>query len=488
MLVGTAPVEQIGTDRQRLGIEAQDMERILILDDDADMAEGSSRMLAGAGYECVTVTDPRRALTMIEEERPDLLLTDLRMPGMDGLELLRQAHREDPRLPVVILTAYATVESAVEAVKNGAFEYLQKPFSGEQLRQVVERALSQRRLELENRNLREQLQSTYGFEQIAGRSTALKEVLELARKAARSEANVLVLGESGTGKELLARAIHANSRRATQPFVPIDCAALPENLLESELFGHEKGSFTGAIATKPGLLEIANRGTLFLDEIGELPASLQVKLLRALQERQIRRIGGTRQIQVDVRFVTATNRDLRRFVADGHFREDLYYRINVIDIALPPLRERHGDVSLLARTFLKEFAEVSHRALDGFEPEALATLEKYPWPGNVRELRNVIERACALTDGDKITLGDLPKHVVSAPPLPEGDGPDEDEIGAASATMSLKQAKERWINQLEAAYVAEVLRREGGNVSQAARAAGVDRKTLHRLLNKYSLR
>jgi len=457
-------------------------ERILIVDDEPDMVENCQRILGRAGYRCLTATDPQQALALLESERPDLLLTDLKMPGMDGMELLRNARQIDPQMPVIILTAFATIESAVAAVKAGAFDYLPKPFSVDQLTLAVDRALAQRRLTLENLRLREQLQGTYGFENIVGRSPAMAQVFELVRKAARSEANILVVGESGSGKELIARAIHANSPRSAEAFVPVDCASLPEPLLESELFGHEKGAFTGAVKTKPGLIEVAHRGTLFLDEIAELPLGLQVKLLRALQEREIRRVGGTRQIDVDVRVVSATNRDLREFVTKGHFREELYYRVNVIAISLPPLRERRGDVTLLAHTFLKKYGHGRERPLRGFEPEAIQLLEAYPWPGNVRELQNVIERACALAEGDTITVRDLPEHVRSSQPVSSVP------FQPPAATLPLKEAKARWMSELEAAYLSELLKRHGGNVSQAARDAGIDRKTFHRLLNKYGLR
>jgi DNA-binding NtrC family response regulator len=459
------------------------VERILILDDEPDMVETCRRILDGAGCQCLGTTNAREALSLLATERPDLLLTDLRMPEMDGMEMMRRAHEIDPQMPVVMLTAYASLESAVAAVKGGAFDYLSKPFSIDQLRVTAERALNRRRLELENLHLREQLRGVYGFENIVGRSPALQQALELVRKAARSDANILVLGESGTGKELIARAIHANSPRSAAPFVPVDCASLPENLLESEVFGHEKGAFTGAAAAKPGLMETAHRGTLFLDEIGELPLGLQVKLLRALQERQIRRVGGTKFIDIDIRVVSATNRDLRAAVAEGKFREDLFYRINVIDIALPPLRERQGDIELLAISFLKKYAGTGERILAGFEPEAMVALESYAWPGNVRELQNVVERACALADRDMILLTDLPTHVRALAPRPEQPPPAE-----ITTRLTLKEAKERWINQLEAAYITELLKREGGNVSQAARKAGVDRKTLHRLLHKHGIR
>ncbi len=457
-------------------------ERIVILDDEADMAASLARVLTNAGYECLVSSDPAEGLRMLGSEHPDLLLTDLRMPGMDGMEILVRAREVDRQVPVIVLTGHASLEAAVAAVKAGAFDFLSKTFSNDQLKLTVERALTKRRLELENLHLRDQLRSTLGFENLIGQSLALRQVLELVRKAARSDANILVLGESGTGKELIARAIHANSPRSTQPFVPVDCASLPEQLLESELFGHEKGAFTGAANAKQGLMETAHRGTLFLDELGELPLSLQVKLLRALQERQIRRVGGTKQIALDVRIVSATNRDLRALVTAGKFREDLYYRVNVIDIALPPLRERHGDIELLAAHFLRKYAS-ANSAVKGFTPEALMALETYSWPGNVRELQNVIERACALAESEMITLADLPQHLRT--PVSLNEPPAMMETGTS---LTLKEAKDRWIGQLESSYVENLLKQEGGNVSQAARKAGVDRKTLHRLLNKHGIR
>ena len=459
--------------------------RVLIVDDEPDMVENCARILGRAGYECLTASDPRRGLTMLETEGPDLLLTDLKMPEVDGMELLRRARELDAALPVIMITAFATVESAVAAVKEGAFDYLPKTFSVDQLQVAVDRALRHRGLQRENRNLKEQLAQTYGLENIVGSSPAMSRVFELLRKAARSEANILVLGESGTGKELVARAIHANSPRAAQPFVPVDCASLPEHLLESELFGHEKGAFTGAVRSKPGLMEVAHRGTLFLDEIAEMPVGLQVKLLRALQERQIRRVGGTALVDVDVRVVSATNRDLRETTVKGQFREELYYRVNVIAIQLPPLRERAGDVRLLARAFLRRYGQDRIRGIDD---DAMAALERYRWPGNVRELQNVIERACALADGETVTRGDLPEHVlgtvVAAPAAPGAPAASPD----TSTDLPLKDAKERWMAVLEASYLRELLERHDGNISAAAKAAGIDRKTFHRLVNKHQLR
>ncbi|HSB40917.1 MAG TPA: sigma-54 dependent transcriptional regulator [Methylomirabilota bacterium] len=461
--------------------------RVLIVDDEPDMLENCSRILSRQGYACTTAGDGDTALTMLERDRPDVLLTDFKMPGMDGLTLLRRAHDLDPALPVIMVTGFASIEAAVAAVKEGAFDYLPKDFSVDQLRVAVERALRHRGLQVENRNLRQQLQQTLGLENIVGRSPAMAQVFELVKKAARSEANILVLGESGTGKELIARAIHANSPRASHPFVPVDCASLPEQLLESEMFGHEKGAFTGAVRSKPGLVETAHRGTLFLDEIAELPATLQVKLLRVLQERQIRRVGGTSLVDVDVRVVSATNRDLREAIAKGQFRDELFYRINVIAIRLPPLRERAGDVRLLAHTFLKRYGQGRVSAMDD---TATAALERYAWPGNVRELQNVMERACALADGHTITVRDLPDHVVqTAPrPVPTVAGPTLPADPPAGTDLTLKSAKEQWLQVLEVSYLRDLLARHDGNVSSAAKAAGIDRKTFHRLINKYGLR
>jgi two-component system response regulator AtoC len=462
------------------------MGRILILDDEPDMLENCRRILTRAGHECFVSSDPGEALTLLESAIPDLVITDLRMPTIGGLEIMRRARELDPARPVIMLTAFATIESAVGAVKAGAFDYLAKPFTMDQLRLSAERALAQRNLVIENRNLRDQLSGVLGFENIIGSSLAIQRVIDFVRKAARSEANILVLGESGTGKELVARAIHANSPRAAGAFVPVDCAALPANLLESELFGHERGAFTGAVASKPGLLETASGGTVFLDEIGEMPVALQVKLLRAIQEREIRRLGGTQQVRIDVRILSATNRDLRALVAAGEFRDDLFYRLDVIDIVLPPLRVRRSDIALLAQRFLEKFRGADEAEPRGFDPEAITALERYQWPGNVRELQNVIERACALAEGAMLTLRDLPEKIRSpqAPPVPEPN----DATDANDQELSFKQAKAKWIQELENKYLREILIRFQGNVSKAARAARMDRTTFHRLLNKHRIR
>ena len=462
--------------------------RILVVDDEPDMVENCTRILRRAGYRVLSTTDSERALALVESEHPDVLLTDLKMPGLDGMELMRRAHDIDPTLPVIMITAFGSIESAVAAIKAGAFDYLPKNFSVEDLTVDVERALRQRALGVENRNLRAQLAAALGLENVIGRSAAMGQVFELVKKAARSEANILVLGESGTGKELIARAIHANSPRAAHAFIPVDCAALPENLLESELFGHEKGSFTGAVRSKSGLMELADGGTMFLDEIGELPIGLQSKLLRALQERQIRRVGGTELVDVDVRIVSATNRDIRDAIVKGTFREELYYRINVIEIRLPPLRERAGDIPLLVHAFLRRYGQGRVQACHA---DAMAALEAYRWPGNVRELQNVVERACALAEGDAITARDLPEHVLrgARPSVTLDAAALPAEIQAAGAAdVGLKEAKERWMAVLEASYLRDLLARHEGNISAAAKAAGIDRKTFHRLVTKHHIR
>jgi DNA-binding NtrC family response regulator len=459
--------------------------RILVVDDEPDMVENCTRILRRAGYRVLATTDSERALSMVESERPDVLLTDLKMPGIDGMELMRRAHELDPALPVIVITAFGSIESAVAAIKAGAFDYLPKNFSVEDLTVDVERALRQRALGVENRNLRAQLAAALGLENVIGRSPAMAQVFELVKKAARSEANILILGESGTGKELIARAVHANSPRAPHAFIPVDCASLPENLLESELFGHEKGAFTGAIRAKPGLMEMADGGTLFLDEIAELPLGLQSKLLRALQERQIRRVGGTGLVDVDVRVVSATNRDVREALVKGTFREELYYRVNVIEIRLPPLRERAGDIPLLVQAFLRRYGQGRVQSCDA---DAMTALEAYRWPGNVRELQNVVERACALADGATLTREDLPEHVLAGgrPGAAEAGMPADMRMDAAA--LPLKEAKEQWMGVLEASYLRQLLDRHQGNISAAAKAAGIDRKTFHRLVTKHGVR
>jgi two-component system response regulator AtoC len=453
-------------------------ERILVVDDEEDMLENCSRILDRLGYEPLLESDGGKGVVRFEQEHPVVTLTDLRMPGMDGLEVLRTIRQIDPDALVILFTAFATVETAVEAVKEGAFDYIPKPFSADQLRLVIERALTQRRLLEENRRLREQLTETYRFENIVGRSRPMAQVFDLIKKVAASEANILVVGESGTGKELIARCIHANSHRAARAFVPVDCASLPEHLLESELFGHEKGAFTGAIATRRGLFEEANGGTSFLDEVGDIPLPLQAKLLRVLQERQVRRVGGNRFIDVDVRVISATHQNLAEMLQEGKFREDLYYRLNVISLPLPPLRERPGDIPILAYHFLRKYVAQSGKEVKGISPETLELLEAYPWAGNVRELQNVIERAVVLAEGEMINPVELPASLRL---------PQKAPAALVADHLSLKKAKRQWLEAFEREYLVALLKKHQGNISQAAKTAGVDRKTIHRLIKRYRI-
>ncbi|GFN22845.1 sigma-54-dependent transcriptional regulator [Thermanaeromonas sp. C210] len=452
--------------------------RILVIDDEIDMLETCQRLLERMGYECTTLRDSTRSAEAIAEVQPDIVLTDLVMPQLDGLEVLRITQDILPDALVIIITGYATVESAVKAMKDGAFDYLPKPFSAEQLEVTLKRAVERLALREENQILRSQLEERYNFANLIGANGGLQQVVEILRKASDCDANVLILGESGTGKELVARSIHANSKRRQGPFIAVNCASLPDELLESELFGHEKGAFTGAHASKEGLMELAHKGTLFLDEIGELSWSLQAKLLRALEERAFRRVGGTKEIKVDVRVLAATNRNLEEAVERREFREDLYYRLNVITITLPPLRERRQDIRLLANHFLQHFSRQMGKPVKGISPKALELLQQYSWPGNVRELRNAIERAVALCDSKVIMPEDLPEKLQK-----------KEDVFYTSPRVDLPfhKAKAQWIETFEVRYLLELLKKNGGNISQAAREAGVNRKTIHRLLKKHKI-
>ena len=450
---------------------------ILIVDDEPEMLVNCERLLAREGYSCTTLNDPVAFLRTLRGCQPDVVLCDLRMPGADGMQLLAGARSEDPDIPFIFITAYATVSSAVQAIQEGAFDYLAKPFTAQQLSVVVKRALRQRRLTEENRQLRIEVAREQAFGEISGRSPPVLRVIERIRKVASSEANVLISGESGTGKELVARCIHSASSRCDRPFVAVDCAAIPESLLETTLFGHEKGAFTGAVARQRGLLEQANHGTLFFDEITELNASLQSRLLRALQEREVRRVGGNSVIGLDIRVVAATNMDPAAAVKNGRLREDLYYRLNVIPIQVPPLRERGSDAILLLRQFLQSFAEHYERPIPKLSRAAWDTIESYSWPGNVREVKNVAEQLVLLYDGKSITIGDLPH---SLGPL----GPIVDDGSPPLHKLPYPQARDRALRQFEAQYLDEILAQHGGNVTLAAKAAGVSRRTLHRWLQR----
>ncbi|WP_297824752.1 sigma-54 dependent transcriptional regulator [uncultured Desulfovibrio sp.] len=450
---------------------------ILVVDDD-DAHRGMLRtMLRSWGYTVEEAADGDNAVALVHEKAFDVVLTDVRMTRMDGISALKGILAYNPALPVVLMTAYSSVETAVEALRLGAYDYLIKPLDFEALRHTLEQAIEHSRLSVENRELRRQLTDAAARPDILGRSQAIKEMLQIISTVAPTEATVLITGESGTGKELVARALHEGSARAARPLVTVNCAALAENLLESELFGHEKGSFTGADRRREGRFMQANGGTLFLDEIGEMPLPLQAKLLRALQQREVQRVGSDTPITVDVRVLAATNRDLRREAAEKRFREDLYFRLNVISIEVPSLCRRSEDIPLLAAHFLQRFAERNRKNIKGFAPQALDSMLRYSWPGNVRELENAVERAVILCNGDLITGRELPASVVDAPAAATTAAAPEGDISLAGLSL----------DTVERRAIEETLRQTGDNKSEAARRLGITRATLHNKLRKYGL-
>jgi DNA-binding NtrC family response regulator len=453
--------------------------KVLIIDDERDMLTNCTRILRRDGYVCLTADTSEQGLELVEVECPDVVLVDLKMPGRSGIDIVKAVKARHPAIELVLMTAYATIETAVDAIKQGAFDYLPKPFTADQLQAVIRRITRQRHLVAETHRLQEELAARRDVDIMIGKSEAMLELRESIRRIASTEATVLITGDSGTGKELVARSLRQLSHRRANPFVPVDCAALPENLLESELFGHEKGAFTGASISRPGLFEVAHTGTLFLDEVAELPLSLQAKLLRVLEARQLRRVGGRQFISIDVRLIAATNRDLVKAMETGAFREDLFYRLNVIPIHVPSLRERREDIPLLAMHFLLKAASGGRAKPQGFSSEAMALLEQYPWPGNVRELKNAVERARALSNQDFIQPEDLPvemRHACS------------EIVEHGLPTASFKAAKQEIVTEFEARSLRELMERTGWNIAQAARTSGVHRKTIERKLKRYNLR
>ena len=444
--------------------------RVLVVDDEPEMAQAVVAILRRAGHQATALCDGDRAREAVAAGGPDLLVTDLRMPGVDGLALVEDAHARQPPLPVIVLTGYASVASAVEAMRRGAADYLPKPFQADELLLRVERALRWARLEDENRALRERLDVHAARPLLVGESAPLREVLRLVEKVAPTDTRVLIVGESGTGKELLARTIHLLSPRARMPFVAVNCGALAETLLESELFGHERGAFTGAVSTRQGLFEVAEGGTLFLDEVSETTPAFQTDLLRVLQEGEYRRVGGTRPLQADVRIVASTNRDPRQAIAEGRLRDDLFYRLSVVQLAVPPLRERPGDVRALAAHFVDMYSRQIKKRVSGLDDEALRALQAYPWPGNVRELENVIERAIIMAeDGRPLGLADLPRDLQAMPAA-----------GAVPGAMPPLREAER-------DALLRALRDSGGNRSLAARRLGIGRRTLYDKLARHHI-
>ncbi|MBU0678572.1 MAG: sigma-54 dependent transcriptional regulator, partial [Verrucomicrobia bacterium] len=444
---------------------------VLVVDDEKNTRDGLSRALR-RGYNVLTAENGKEALDILAAKPVDVVLSDIRMPGMDGMALLQRILALQSQPVCILLTAYGSIETAVEAMKRGAYDFLTKPVNLDRLDLVLKRALRSRAVENENRQLHEQLDAKYGMERILGQSIEMHEVFDTIRQVAPSRATVLVEGESGTGKELVAKAIHRLSPRVNGRFVAVHCAALSETLLESELFGHEKGAFTDAAERKAGRFELADGGTLFLDEIGEISPSIQVKILRVLEERKFERVGGEESIEVDVRIIAATNRDLKRMVDEGEFREDLFYRLNVVALRIPPLRERTGDVPLLIQHFVRQFSEENGKHIEGLTPDAISILCSHTWPGNVRELRNVLERMVVLSKGGRLTVKDIPAVVREEGVSRGGRGP--------SADMSLEEA--------EKVMIIKALKANNGNRTKAAEQLGVSRRTLHRKLNEYGLR
>lgn len=448
---------------------------ILVVDDDEAHRGMLRTMLRSWGYKVEEASDGDEAVALVREKAFAVVLTDVRMARLSGINALKGILEYNPALPVVLMTAYSSVETAVEALRLGAYDYLVKPLDFDNLKSVLNQGIDHSRLSVENRELRRQLSNTASMPGMIGRSSAIAHMQEIIDTVAPTEATVLISGESGTGKELVARALHAHSSRDDKIFVTVNCAALAENLLESELFGHEKGSFTGADRRREGRFAQAHGGTLFLDEVGEMPLSVQAKLLRALQQGEVQRVGSDTPLTVDVRVLAATNRDLRQEVAQKRFREDLFFRLNVISVEVPPLREREEDIPLLAAHFLEGFASRNRKAVRGFSPQALDTMLRYSWPGNVRELENAVERAVILCHGDLITGRELPSMLTSA---------IQDDVRPAEPDASLAGLP---LDTVERRAIEETLRQAGDNKSEAARRLGITRATLHNKLRKYGL-
>jgi DNA-binding NtrC family response regulator len=449
-----------------------------VLDDEPAQQKIFSVILEDAGYETTATGSPAEAMQMLETINFDLVLSDLVMPGMDGVQFLVSARHLRPELVVVVVTAHGSISSAVEAVKKGAFHYLTKPVGKDELLAIVERALDQQRLINENRLLRSQLKQQYSIESMIGRHGSMQEVFRLIRKVAPADTTVLVYGESGSGKEMVAKAIHQLSRRASRPMHAINCAAIPETLLESELFGYEKGAFTGAYARKKGLVEEASGSTLFLDEIGDLGLQLQGKILRLLQERQIQRLGGADAIRVDVRIISATHRDLAKMIADGSFRDDLYYRLNTFPIVVPPLRERSTDIPLFVQSFIKKFNNLGNGKVKRLSPAVMERLLAYPWPGNVRQLESAIERAVILAEGDTIEEDHLPGEIIAIQSGPSGQNICT-EMDIPDDGLDLEEVEKR--------LLARAMERSGGVIAKAARLLGLTYRTMQYRLDKHGI-
>jgi len=453
------------------------MDTLLIIDDEKSLLEVLSMVFKKEGYEVKAAASGAEALEILNSNSVDLVITDIRMPHISGMEILQYVKGNMPEVPVIVITAYGSIQQAVEALKAGALDYIVKPFDVEELKILVARGLERKHLEQENILLKKDLKEKFRFEDMIGKSRLMQEIYVLIEKVASTDSTVLITGESGTGKEMAARAIHNLSRRRDKPFVTINCAALPESLLESELFGHTKGSFTGAVSDKKGMFEVAHKGTLFLDEIGEMSPWTQVKLLRALQERKIRRVGGTEEIPIDVRVIAATNQDLKKRIEEGKFREDLYYRLNVISFEMPPLRKRVEDIPLLVQHFLQKYCQQMGKKMKRLAPEVMGIFEVYTWPGNIRELENVIERIVAIEDRETITSACLPPEMVGMA--------RKDEIRVElEPNFNLND----YLDSIAKRYILKALDMSGGRLKKAAPLLGVSYRTLRYLVDKYGLK
>lgn len=441
---------------------------ILVIDDEKNIRQGLQTALELEGYEVLLASDGKEGLEIAMREAVDLIITDLRMPGISGEEVLKRVSSETPGVPVIVLTGHGTVESAVDAMRSGAYDFLTKPLNLDRLSLLVKRALQNRELILQHRDLEKEVENRKTFEHIIGKSPAMLKVFDVVKRVASTKASVLITGESGVGKELIANAIHNLSPRKDKPYIKVHCAALAESLLESELFGHEKGSFTGALARKKGRFELAHSGTIFLDEIGEIDQTVQIKILRVLQEKTFERVGGEDTLEVDVRIITATNKDLEKEVSLGKFREDLFYRLNVVCIHVPPLRERKDDIPLLITAFIKEFAEENQKKIEGIETKARSVLYAYDWPGNIRQLRNCIESAVVMSSSSVITLDDLPPTIRS---------------GIESSSLQIPIGST--MSEAEKQIILQTLSANNGNKSKTAEILMIGRKTLHRKLAEY---
>jgi DNA-binding NtrC family response regulator len=451
------------------------MYNLLLIDDEIEMLVGIEKILSSrVDFNVTSVSDFHKALDLIKTKKFDLVITDLKMNEHSGIDILKYSLEENPESKVIMISGYGTIEASVEAIQLGAFDFIEKPFTSKKLFECIDKALESIS---EKKLISDEEDSAIETEGIIYKSSEMKELIDVVKKIAPQLMNVLVIGESGTGKELIARVIHRLSDRNEQPFVPVNCGALPENLFESELFGHERGAFTGAVKTKPGLLEFANHGTFFFDEIGDMSQTLQIKLLRMLEDRKIRRVGGQKEIEIDVRIIAATNKDLEKEVASGSFREDLFYRLNTILVQIPPLRDRIDDIMPLLEHYLKGLCDRENKPLKNFSPEAKELLKSYPWPGNVRELQNLIGRAYYLSTSNVIQREDLPKYLTKESP----------QFSNKILNLQYKEAKEHAIYDFESEYLTHHLKKNEGNISKTAADCGIDRRSLHRLITKYNI-